>query len=517
MKRFFSFLFFLLLLALTVATVQVWSDHRQGAYYGWRRSVLDLLNGDSGRRRPEKYTVADALLVNPKDVNVLAAMSRQRIALARAVVPSVVSITTTTLEAPSLKNDPFYLFRHGLRRGGLRTEKQLGSGAIVSKEGHIVTNDHVVEGMAAIEVELSDGRRMPARLVGTDSYSDVAVLKIDAAGLQPLPFADSDLVEVGETVMAVGNPYGLEESVTQGIVSAKGRRGGEDHFDLFQTDAAVNPGNSGGPLINVRGELIGLNEAILSESGGWQGVSFAIPAVTVRRAMDDILKLGRVMHGYLGIHERTADPEAVHDESAAGAKGVVVDSIVAGSPAEKAAIKPGDVIQKFNQKPIQNFDDLRRSVGEVDVDVAVPVEVLRNGKTLSVTARIAERPPPEAELAKLPHYPDETPLVPRGGGTIPSGDASALGLVRMQDITPAEASKFSLPEATRGVMVMAVGADSPAADKLEVGDVIEQINHQSVGMMSEIRDHLGQLPEGHPVILSIIREHKRLSVEIDPR
>ena len=401
-KRFFGFLFFLLLLARAGASVQVWADRRHGAYYGWRRSVLDLMEGEYGYRRPEKYTVAEGPAVNPKDVNVLAAMSRQRILLARAVVPSVVSITSTrVVEMPNAQNDPFAFFHHGVQRHGPEMEEQLGSGAIVSKEGHIVTNDHVIRGMQAIEVELSDGRRRPARLIGTDPGTDLAVLKIDASDLQPLPIGDSKEVEVGETVMAVGNPYGLEESVTQGIISAKDRHGNEILADLIQTDAQINPGNSGGPLVNVRGELIGINDAIASDTGRFQGVGFAIPAATVRRTMDAILRLGHVIHGYLGI-ERALDPDTARYMGMGAATGVLVESIVAGSPAEKAAIQPGDVIQKFNQKSVRTYDDLKRGVAEVDVDALVPVEVLRNGKTVSVTARIAERPPPDTQLSHLP-------------------------------------------------------------------------------------------------------------------
>ena len=515
MKRFLNFLLFLFLLAIAVASVQVWSDHRQGAFYGWRRSMLDFVEGERGHRRPEKYTVAEGPRVDLKDVDVLAAMSRQRIVLARAVVPSVVSIITSrTVEAPDGQHDPFSFFHRGRQRNAV-PEKQLGSGAIVSKEGHIVTNHHVIEGMEAIEVELSDGRRKQARLIGTDEDTDIAVLKIDAGDLQPLPFGDSDQVQVGETVMAVGNPYGLEESVTQGIISAKGRRGSENTSDLFQTDAAINPGNSGGPLINVRGELIGINEAIFSESGGWQGVGFAIPADTVRRTMDGILKVGRAVHGYLGIEQRPLDEDAGRDRVPGAAAGVVVDSIVVGSPAEKAAIKPGDVIQKFNNKTIGSFDDLRNDVAEVDVDTAVPVELLRNGKTISVRAQIAERPPREVQLAQAPHYPNGKRTLPGNGAGLPSGNAGTLGMV-VHDLTPPDLHKLDLPDGTRGVLVLEVQDESPFSGKLQPGDVIEQINQQPVGSAGEINLHLSLLPENHPIVLTITRQHHRMSVEVAP-
>ena len=408
MKRFFSFLLFLLTLAVAVASTQMWMDRRQGVRFHWEQVVRDFVNGTPGYRRPEKYTVASAPIINVKEVNVLAAMSQQRVALARAVLPSVVSVTTSkVVPMPDAEGDPFAFFHRNLPRGGMAMQRQLSSGAVVSKEGHIVTNNHVIEGMEQIEVELNDGRRRPARLVGRDVETDIAILKIDAGDLQPLPLGDSDAVEVGETIMAVGNPYGLEESVSQGIIAAKGRRGSENTSDLFQTDAQINPGNSGGPLINVRGELIGINEAIYSETGHWEGVGFAIPSATVRRSMDAILKLGRVMHGYLGIQQRPLDRETSQAQGMGGdtTRGVVVDSVVPGSPADKATIRPGDVIEKFNGKAVRGFDDLKRGVSEVDVDASVPVEVLRNGKAFAVTARIAEKPAAE-QLTQLPHYPD---------------------------------------------------------------------------------------------------------------
>ena len=269
MKRFFSFLLLLMLLCVAVAALWVWKNPRYShGRFDLRRSLLSMVGRGRQQWQPEKYTVAPGPYINPADVNVLAALSHQRVLLAKAVVPSVVSINTTRAARNNPQtDDPLFRFFHRNvpmpRGGGSQTEVAQGSGAIVSKEGHIVTNNHVVEGMDAIEVELSDGRRFPATLVGADPDpgADIAVLKIDADDLQPLPFGNSDDVEVGETVMAVGNPYGLEESVTQGIISAKGRTASESTTPtaLFQTDAAINPGNSGGPLVNVRGELIGIN------------------------------------------------------------------------------------------------------------------------------------------------------------------------------------------------------------------------------------------------------------------
>ena len=523
MKRFFNFLLFVSLLAIAVGSLQTWKDRRYGRNVGWTNPLLKLIHPDNAPRRPEKFTLAAGPSIDLKDVNVLAAMSRQRITLARAVVPSVVSIVTSRSVAES---DYRYQFFHGRSHGGQpRTATQLGSGAIVSKEGHIVTNNHVIEGMDEIAVKLSDGRERTARLIGTDLSTDVAVLKIDADNLAPLPFGDSDQVEVGETVMAVGNPYGWEESVTQGIISAKGRRGSENISDLFQIDAAITPGHSGGPLVNVRGELIGLNEAIYSRSGGWQGVGFAIPSATVSRVVDGILKTGRVIHSYLGIRGAVKDGP------------VLVASVMDGSPAAKAAIQPGDVIQKFNHKTINAFDDLQRDVAEVGVDSTVPVELLRNGKPLSVNARIAELPPQQAQLAQAQRVPpglppghppldspeDEPslppghpPIGPQGGGLGSTSPADLLDAVKVREVTPEDARRLNLPANTVGVQVTSVASDSAAADKLKPGDVIETVNQEGVGNLGNYARLMRAAPADQPLLMSVVRDRTRTLVVISP-
>ena len=498
MKRFFNFLFFVALLCIAVGSLQLWQERRDGSAGRLTRGIKDFFHPETTRRHPEKYTLADGPSIELKDVNVLAAMSRQRIALAQAVVPSVVSITTSrTVSVPDYQNDPFYQFFHRNQRPrNSQVQNQLGSGAIVSKEGHIVTNHHVIEGMDQIEVELSDGRKRAARLIGTDPDTDIAVLKIEDNNVVPLPFGNSDAVEVGETVMAVGNPYGLEESVTQGIISAKNRPGNENGSELFQIDAAINPGNSGGPLVNVRGELIGINNAIFSKSGGWQGVGFAVPSATVRRTMDGILRTGRVIHGYLGIQRALG-----------GGPGVVVDSVVAGSPAEKAAIRPGDTIRKFNGKTVGDFDDLRRSVAEVDVDATVPVELLRGGKPLSVQARIAEAPPQQAALSRVPRLPPGHPPVgPQDGGSLTPGGSGVLSAIHVLD----------LPSNMRGVGVAGIEPGSVLADKIQAGDIIESINQQPVSSLADYQTLTRSLPADEPVVVGLVRKRTRTLVVITP-
>ena len=520
MKRFFSFLLFILLLFIAVTSLQLWKANDERGYT-FRRAVSKLFSRrQPTRHHPEKYTVASGPRVNVADVDLLAAISRQRVLLAKAVVPSVVSITTSkTVPLPNFGSDPWVqLFHRGLHLGGAM-QKSLGSGAIVSKEGHIVTNNHVIEGMDQIEVKLSDGRVRRAVLIGTDTATDVAVLKIDANSLQPLPFGDSEAVEVGETVMAVGNPYGLEETVTEGIISAKGRRGSENVSDLFQIDAMINPGNSGGPLVDVRGELIGINEAIISESGTWQGVGFAIPAATVRSTMEAILKTGRAIHGYLGVIQQPASEDALRQHGLDNQKGVLVDRVAAGSPAEKADIQPGDFIQTFNHKPVEDFEDLRHSVAAADVDSTVPIELLRNGTRLSVNALIAERPPPGAQLSQAPQF--QLPVLPprlrsNHGQAETIEDGESLHGVQVTELTPAIAQSLDLPRGEQGVIVRQVEPGSPAAEKLQPGDIIEQVNQQPVPSVPEFGKRMRALPESLPFVLSVMRERTRMLVALSP-
>ena len=505
MKRFLSFLLFLCLLFVAVMALWIWKNPRYNAQgFDLRRSVLSMFGRNGLRHQPEKYTVAEAPYINVNDVNVLAAMSRQRVLLARAVVPSVVSITTTRAShghAPS--DDPlFRLYHQGMKMPNNVPEGAQGSGAIVSKEGHIVTNNHVIEGMDQIEVELSDGRRKQATLIGTDKESDIAVLKIDADELTPIPLGDSDAVEVGETVMAIGNPYGLEESVTQGIISAKGRIASEQSNSLFQIDAAINPGNSGGPLVNVRGELIGLNEQIYTESGGWQGVGFAIPSATVRRSMDGILATGRVIHRYLGVEQAPLTQQSARQHGVENRRGVLVGRVVAGSPAEKADIRAGDLIQKFNDRPVASIEELRTGVEGIEVNAAATVELLRGGQTLLVKTQIAERPATGSGYSYVP--------------TVPAHGAGLLAGVQVSELTASAAVKLGLPKDAQGVIVLSVDPGSAAADKLRALDVIDQIDHRAVTSPDEYAELVQELPDDQPALLSVTRERTRMFVVVNP-
>src|SRR6202045_416916 len=383
MKNLLKFLVFVALLSIGISALY---DYRL------RHGGLSTLSG----RIPEKYTLPTESNINPKQVASLEELNRERRELVNSVVPAVVAVKTSKRVGIRRQTqlDPFeFFFPNSRRRGGSADEalvqNSLGSGVVVTDEGHIITNNHVVDQVDEIEVQLSDGRTKKARLIGADADVDLAVLKIDDPGVKPLKLADSDTVQAGDFVLAIGNPFGFDETVTDGIISSKGRPNRTDAFgDLLQTNAAINPGNSGGPLINLRGEVVGINTAIISRSGGSQGIGFAIPSNTVRTALESLLKKGRIIRGYLGIQMRV--PQA--GQPSPTGEGAVVDEIVPGSPAEDAHLQKGDVIQKFDGHDVKSFPELRSLVSQVELNKNVELEVLRDGKPIKVTAAIKEQP-----------------------------------------------------------------------------------------------------------------------------
>src|SRR5881398_1813180 len=383
MKNLLKFFAFVALLSLAISALY---DYRL------KHGGLSTLQ----RTTPEKYTLASSPNVDPKQVASLEALNRERRALVSAVVPSVVAVKTTKKIAIERQNqlDPFGFFFRRPRgfqnpNDDALVQNSLGSGVIVTNEGHIITNNHVVDQVDEIEVQLSDGRTEKARLIGADDQVDLAVLKIDNSGVKPLKLADSDTVQAGDFVLAIGNPFGFDETVTDGIVSSKGRPNRADVFgDLIQTNAAINPGNSGGPLINLSGEVVDINTAIISRSGGSQGIGFAIPSNTVRTALESLLKQGRIVRGYLGIQTRALQP----GQTSAEDEGVTVDQIVPGSPAAQAKLQRGDVIRKFNGREVKNINALRSMVAQTELNKNVELEIIRDGKPLNVTAQVKEQP-----------------------------------------------------------------------------------------------------------------------------
>lgn len=325
--------------------------------------------------------------VPAKTRSLLAESDREFTTLVGNVLPSVVSIDAI----PADMVDP----RSALLRRilgatpGSPAQAELGSGAIVSKDGYIVTNWHVIERAGAATVHLNDGRSLPAKFVGGDRIADVAVLKIDCENLHPLVFGDSDEVRIGQMVIAVGNPFGLQESVTKGIVSGKGRKMSEDSKEFFQTDAPINPGNSGGPLVDLNGHIIALNNFILQNT---DGLGFAIPSNTVRRVFENIRQYGHVLHPWFGVIMARMTPAMAVQLGLPDAKGALVEATMENSPAARDGVLPGDVILSFNKRPVSDWKDLRNRVAESEPGQKIPLEILRNGHKTNIEVTIEKQP-----------------------------------------------------------------------------------------------------------------------------
>jgi serine protease Do len=460
-----------------------------------------------GRIMPVHYTPADSPKIDLKDVQVLAALDAEYSKLVDAVVPSVVSITSSRTVRLQQRVNPMEFFFGNLRNRAPQEQQQssLGSGVIVSHEGHILTNNHVIANMEKIEVQLTDGRVLPAQLIGSDEQTDIAVLKVDAKNVEPLPFGDSDQVRVGQLVFAIGNPFGLQETVTQGIVSAKGRRAVADSgVEFLQTDAAVNQGNSGGPLLNLRGEIVGINSAIYSNSdqGAWLGISFAIPANTARRTLESLLKNGRVVRGYLGVQMTNLTRETARALSVPDTTGAGVISVLPGSPAEVAGLQAEDVIRTFNGLPIADILALRSHIAEMEIGAKVELGIFRKKQIITLTATIAEAP---ADLAAS-GAPQKTPKA------APSNPPNALAAVTVGEISAV--LRDTLPAGVRGVAVTQIQPSSPVMEKLRVGDVIEEINRRPIRDADDFERTVQTLGPDDKTLLLICRGRSRVYVVV---
>jgi Do/DeqQ family serine protease len=394
----------------------------------------------------------------------------------KRVSPAVVNIATRGTirdRAPQnpLLDDPFFKRFFDIPDMGPR-ERQFqsaGSGVIFdAKNGYIVTNAHVVDNATEITVTLQDGRDLTATVVGSDVPSDVAVLKVPPESLTQVALGDSTRLEVGDFVVAIGNPFGLQHTVTSGIVSGLGRSGinPDGYEDFIQTDASINPGNSGGALVNLRGELVGINSAILSRSGGNIGIGFAIPVNMARSIMDQLLKYGSVKRGLLGVSIYSLTPDMAKSLNITSTQGVLVSQVNEGSAADKAGIKPGDVIVSINGQTIKSNSELRNAIGLSRVGDKLEVSLIRDRKPLQVTAIITE-PPVARAVAARPGTPGSADT-----GVIHPG---------LEGATLADA-------AGGGVEVRAVDPRSAAATSLRKGDRIEGVNRQSIASLKELRE-----------------------------
>jgi serine protease Do len=365
--------------------------------------------------------------------------------------------------------DPFDQLRRYFGQGGQREYKQhgLGSGVIVSADGYILTNNHVVGNAEEIHVTLQDKREFTAKVIGKDAKTDLGLIKIDAK--EPLPVAplgDSNTADVGDWVIAIGNPFNVGMTVTAGIVSAKGRILGGDYDDFIQTDASINPGNSGGPLINTRGEVIGINTAIYSRTGANNGIGFAIPIDMARNVMDQLKAHGRVIRGWLGVEIQEVTPDLAQSFGLPKPEGALVASADKDGPAGKGGIERGDIVLSFNGHPVDDEHELPALVAQTPINQKVPVEVVRNGQHMTLEVTIGERKEPQVASAKTEE---------------PGGNWG----MQVGDITPEIAQQFHL-EGTKGVVIQKVAPDSPSADAgLQPGDVVMEINHDKVAAVSD--------------------------------
>jgi len=437
--------------------------------------------------------------------------------VAETTTPAVVNISTSRVikghqggsQQNPLFEDPFFRrffgddFSRQFEAPQSRREQSLGSGVIVDSNGYIVTNNHVVAQADEIKVLLADKREFTGKVVGSDPKTDVAVVKINATNLPTIPWGDSGELRVGEYVLAIGNPFGLNQTVTMGIISAVGRAnvGIADYEDFIQTDAAINPGNSGGALVNTRGQLIGVNTAIFSRSGGYMGIGFAVPSNMVRLVMTSLIKEGKVIRGWLGVSIQEVTSELAKQFGLKEAKGALVSDVLKATPADRAGLKRGDVIIKYNGHDIANAGQLRNLVAETVVGQQVAVVIIRDKREKELTVKIDEQP---KDIAG-------------GGGAAAPSENEVLSGLEVRQLTPDLADQLNLPHTITGVVITNVESGSLAEEAgVRAGDVITEIDRQAVKNLDDYRRIGKQLQAGESVLLLLNRNGQMLFVTLSP-
>ncbi len=424
-------------------------------------------------RSTQSYTT-----ITPRIPKQIEEASRAFSEIVKAVSPSVVNISSIkTLKRQPTPFDEFFDFLYPFQnsRGKRWKEQSLGSGVVVSPEGYIVTNNHVVEHADEIKVTIFDKRSFRAKVIGSDPKTDIAVIKIDAKGIPAANWGDSDKLQVGEFVLAIGNPFGLNNTVTMGIISAVGRAdvGIADYEDFIQTDAAINPGNSGGPLVNIKGQLIGINTAIFSKTGGYQGIGFSVPTNMVRLVMDQLIKSGKVTRGWIGVTIQELTPEIAAKFGIKTSEGALVNDVLKGSPAYKAGITRGDIIAEFNGKGVRDVSSLRNIVAQSAIGAQVKIKVLRKDKEFTTTVTIQELP---SEMK------DAMP----SSSSAPEVTQNSLSGIAVIDITAAIAKQLRVESGEKGVIIVKVDSGSPADDAgIKKGDIIQEIDRQKINNLSD--------------------------------
>lgn len=443
------------------------------------------------------YTYASESGISQQSIDMLTRMGQAMAEIADAVKPAIVNISTTRTMKVQEKEYPFFndplfkrFFGDQFKTPKERKTVSLGSGVIVDSKGYILTANHVVQGAEEINVTLSDKKEFKGTIIGTDAKTDIAVIKIDSDYLQTIKWGNSDKLRVGETVLAIGSPYGLSQTVTMGIVSAVGRAnvGIADYEDFIQTDAAINPGNSGGAMVNVRGELVGINTAIFSTSGGYQGIGFAVPSNMAKAVMRSLIKNGKVIRGWLGVSVQGITPELSKQFNLKEEKGALVGDVIEGSPAEEAGIQRGDVIIEYDGKKIDEPYQLRNMVANTTPGKEVGLKIIKKGRTETKKVTIGELP---AEI--------------QTASTSTSEYNNFLTGVTVQELTPEIYSSLNLPKRLKGVIVSDIDEDSPAAMVLTRGDVIQEINRQKITGIKDYKNVVSRIKPGEDILLYVFR------------
>ncbi|HEY5647922.1 MAG TPA: DegQ family serine endoprotease [Nitrospiria bacterium] len=440
--------------------------------------------------------------------------------IAKATTPAVVNISTSWESkgeggGPTVPffDDPFFRrffgdeFFRQFENPRQRRQQSLGSGVIVDPGGLIITNNHVVEKADRIKVLLSDQREFDAEVIGTDPKTDLAVIKIEDGDLPTIPWGDSDSLQVGEYVLAIGNPFGLNQTVTMGIVSAVGRAnvGIAEYEDFIQTDAAINPGNSGGALVNTRGELVGINTAIFSQSGGYMGVGFAVPSAMARLIMDSLIREGKVVRGWLGVSIQDITPELSRQFRLSDNRGALISEVMEGSPASRAGLKQGDVIISYAGQKIDSTIDLRNRVAQTRVGENVNVRVIRDEKEVELKVDIGEQPKDVSQLGSIPGHRGEEKL------------SSALEGVVVGELTSDATRRFGLPEFEEGVIILEISPGSRAEEAgLKRGDLVVEINRTPLKSLSDYNRAVEKIQKNQPVLILVNREGRQFYLSLKP-
>lgn len=454
------------------------------------------------------HSDAQNIQISEESADFLTQTGKAMAEITSAVKPAIVNISTSrTVKMGSgdpFFNDPFFRRFFGDRFGPQHPRERkstgMGSGVIVSSDGYIITNYHVIKEADEITVLLWDKREFQGTVIGSDPKTEISIIKIDTEGLPTLPWGDSDTLQVGEVVLAVGNPYGLNQTVTMGIVSALGRAnvGIADYEDFIQTDAAINPGNSGGALVNARGKLVGINTAIFSTSGGYQGIGFAIPSNMVKTVMDSLIKTGRVIRGWLGVSIQKLTPELAGQFNLDEMKGTLVSDVVENSPAEKAGLKRGDVILTFDDKKTDEPFILRNMVASTTPGEKHTLMILRDKERVPITVTIGELPA-DLQQVKADIY------------------ENVLKGVIVQDMNPEIADKLNIPERVQGVIIKSIDRESPAAGIVVPGDVIQEINRKKITSVKDYLDIVSELQKDDDVLLLVFRKGSSVFITISDR